>query len=618
MTRAAPAAGEIIKEGYMFFVTSSIRKLVFVGCQLLLAWLLTSCTALEGAESQGVESVPAAPQEKEIKTNNMVLTAPGRIKKRTWSGQPLVSFVSSNFVGSDLCAECHDLLTDVDGNDMSILNHWRSTMMANAAKDPFWQAKVSSEVARNPALQQVIESKCATCHMPMAWTEAGVLDQQRAILEYGFLRHTTKLHDAAMDGVSCSLCHQIKDYGLGTKKSFSGKFALDTDTDAPERKIYGPFKNPVQKPMRTSIGYTPVYGQHTNDSALCGTCHTLFTPYVDAAGNVVGEFPEQTPYLEWKHSAYGVSANKRYDIGENTTSGRICQECHMPHSKAGGVKIAKWAPPEVKAKDHFSQHHFVGGNVFMMNVLQDNSVDLQLTASTDKFDDTKNRTLRQLQGASAELSLVDARRQGNALVVTVQVESGVGHKFPTGFPSRNLWLHLTVVDANGRIVFESGKPQPDGRITGNNADEENLSFEPHYDVITSSDQVQIYEAVMGNTDGEVTHTLLRTARYLKDNRLLPRGFDKNTAGAEIDVYGKAKGDVNFLGGRDQVTYKVALADQTGPLIVRAALLYNSISYHFMQDLQEDGQLSLVERFNRYYEKADKTPVTIAAWQAEIR
>ena len=602
----------------MFSINSSLRKVVSVGCQLVLGWLLTSCVATEGPESQVIDFNPAIPQGNEARISKKVFTAPGRIRKRTWPGQPLASFVTENFVGADRCAVCHDLLTDADGNDVSIVNHWRSTMMANAAKDPFWQAKVSSEVARHPAFQQVIESKCAICHMPMAWTQAGALNQKRAILEYGFLNPGTKLHAAAMDGVSCSLCHQIKDYGLGTKKSFSGMYTIDADTTAPERKIYGPFKGPVQRPMQTSVGYSPVYGPQTNDSALCGTCHTLFTPYVDAAGNVVGEFAEQTPYLEWKHSDYGISADVRYDIGENTTNGRICQECHMPHSKTGGVKIARWAPPEVEKRDHFSQHHFVGGNVFMMNVLEDNSDELKLTAPTGKFEDTKNRTLRQLQGASADLSLVGARVLGNELILTVQVESKVGHKFPTGFPSRNLWLHVTVLDAKGQIVFESGKPQPDGRITGNNADEQKTGFEPHFDVITSADQVQIYEAVIANTDGEVTHTLLRAARYLKDNRLLPRGFDKNTAGTEIDVYGEAKGDKNFVGGRDQVTYKVALGDHAGPFTVRAALLYNSISYHFMQDLQQDGQLPLVDRFNRYFEKADKTPVTIAGWRAEIR
>jgi hypothetical protein len=272
----------------------------------------------------------------------------------------------------------------------------------------------------------------------------------------------------------------------------------------------------------------------------------------------------------------------------------------------------------VKEKDHFSQHHFVGGNVFMLNVLQDNSPGLRLSASTAKLEDTKQRTLRQLRSDSANLSFIDAQVRGKEIVATVQVENLVGHKFPTGFPSRNLWLNLTVLDANDQVVFESGKPLADGRISGNNADEQQTSFEPHYDVITVPDQVQIYETVMANTDGAVTYTLLRAAGYLKDNRLLPRGFNKNTAGAEIGVYGDAKKDGNFVGGTDQVTYKVALGNHPGPFRVGVALLYNTISFNFMQDLRQDAELPLVRRFERYYSAADKTPVTVAAVQAEVR
>jgi len=290
----------------------------------------------------------------------------------------------------------------------------------------------------------------------------------------------------------------------------------------------------------------------------------------------------------------------------------------MPQSKAGKVTIAKWAPPTVKEKDHFSQHHFVGGNVFMLNVLQDNSAELGLTASTAKLEETKQRTLKLLQSESANLSIVDGHVRGKELVATVQVENLAGHKYPTGFPSRTLWLHVIVVDRDGQVVFESGKPQADGRIVGNNADDNLGSYEPHYNVITAPDQVQIYETIMANTDGAVTYTLLRAASYLKDNRMLPKGFDKSTAGAEIDVYGNAKTDGNFMGGSDQVTYKVALGNHPGPFKVGIALQYHTISNNFMQDLRQDAELPLVQRFERYYTAADKTPVTVAAIQAEIR
>ncbi len=170
-------------------------------------------------------------------------------------------------------------------------------------------------------------------------------------------------------------------------------------------------------------------------------------------GNVVGEFPEQTPYLEWKYSDFGVNAENRYDIGENPGQGKICQECHMPHSEAGGVKIARWAPSETEPKDHFSQHHFVGGNVFMLNILQDNIGSLQISASTDGIEDTKERTMRQLQTETASLSVVGLKHRGNEITAEIKVDNKVGHKFPSGIPTRRTWIHLMVEDASGQGGF---------------------------------------------------------------------------------------------------------------------------------------------------------------------
>ena len=41
-------------------------------------------------------------------------------------------------------------------------------------------------------------------------------------------------------------------------------------------------------------------------------------------------------------------------------------------------------------------------------------------------------------------------------------------------------------------------------------------------MITDQGQVQIYESLMRDTDGNITYTLLRASTYSKDNRLLPR------------------------------------------------------------------------------------------------
>ena len=532
-------------------------------------------------------------------------------------GGGMAIFETENFVGSSRCAVCHELLTDKNGTDMSISGHWRSTMMANAAKDPLWQAKVSSEVKRNPALKKVIEIKCATCHMPMAWTQAYKAGEEQLILDDGFLSPQHDLYAAAMDGVSCSLCHQIRDDNLGQTKSFSGKFVVDTSKKGPEREIFGPYENPLQEVMQKSVGYTPEYGPHTNDSALCATCHTLFTPYVDEQGYVAGEFPEQVAYLEWKHSEYGVNSGKRYDISENPGTGKICQECHMPHSEEGGVYIAHWTPPKAEPKDHFSQHHFVGGNVFMLNILQENIADLGLAASTEKFEDTRERTMLQLQRTTARLSLAELQYFNNEVSLVLQVNNIAGHKFPTGIPTRRTWIHLTVTDSNGQVIFESGKPLSDGRIEGNAADYDIMSFEPHYDKITQPDQVQIYEGIMLNTDNEVTYTLLRAAKFAKDNRLLPKGFNKSAAPPEIGVFGRAVSDENFAGGLDQISYSIDTSGHNGPFTVTARLLFTAVSYPFVKDLEKDQELPEVSRFMQFYRYADKMPQEITAIKTTV-
>ena len=568
--------------------------------QLVVAWQAACCNAEEPKSA-----------------DNSVLM-PGRSRQQSFAGGPLAYFTEPDFVGSSRCAVCHTDLKDSQGNDMSITNHWRSTMMANAAKDPLWQAKVASEVFRNPAIKDVIEKKCVTCHMPMAWTQQNALSKvyqaDQGGVFAGFLKDSSQLHAAAMDGVSCSLCHQIEDKNLGEKAGFSGKFSIDTKTEPPNRLLFGPYRDPLRGTMQTSLGFDPVFGAQTNDSALCATCHTLFTPYLDSNGMVAGEFPEQVAYLEWLNSSYAEQSGKRHEIGETAGTTRLCQECHMPHSPAGGVIIAKYAPRAAKPKDHFSQHHFVGGNVFMLNVLADNAAKLDLSVSTATLEATRERTIRQLQGKTANIAIHSVALILDGLTATVRVENQAGHKFPTGFPSRRAWICFSVLDKAGNPVFKSGKALADGRISGNDSDQSSAAFEPHYELITKTNQVQIYEAVMRDTDNRLTYTLLRAASYAKDNRLLPRGFDKNKADAAIAVYGDARQDQNFIGGSDEVVYQVKLDKANGPYSVKAELYYSSISAAFMQDLAADDRVALVKRFVGMYNRADKLPVLVAAAQ----
>ena len=61
------------------------------------------------------------------------------------------------FAGSGECALCHENITNEQGESISISDDWRSSMMANAAKDPFWKAKVSHETLVNPGHAEALD-----------------------------------------------------------------------------------------------------------------------------------------------------------------------------------------------------------------------------------------------------------------------------------------------------------------------------------------------------------------------------------------------------------------------------------------------------------------------------
>jgi hypothetical protein len=476
-------------------------------------------------------------------------------------------------------------------------------MMANSAKDPLWQAKISSEVNRNPALAAVIEEKCSRCHMGMARYQAITDGSPVSVLGSGFLNTSHPLHEAAMDGVSCTLCHQIQDLGLGTPDSFTGQYVIDTTTVSPYRAAFGPYSDPVAHPMEMHSGFSPVEGPQISDSALCGSCHTLFTPTVDANGTVIGEFPEQTTYLEWEHGMTGGGISM------------TCQNCHTPDA-AGAVVISN-RPMWLAARSPFGQHHLVGGNRFMVNLIKTNASSIGATADASHFDATIARTDSLLLNNTASLSVVSASISQDVLSVALNVQNEAGHKFPSGIPARRAWLHVTIRDARNQVVLESGKPLADGSIAGNNADANSAHYEPHYDLITSPTEVQIYEPIMLDSDDAVTYTLLRAAAYAKDNRLLPAGFDKATAAPDIAVWGSAAGDANFIGGEDTVTYRANVYRKRRPLTVTAELLYQSVSYPFAEDLREDGA-EQVTRFFGFYDPADKTPRVVSQVQTSVR
>jgi len=497
------------------------------------------------------------------------------------------NFTTSHFSGSGNCSQCHDGLTDTSGEDVSIVKDWGASMMANSAKDPFWRAKVATELARNPQLSSVINDTCTKCHAPMANYEITKVQGGNIDLfgPNGILTPGHAMQDAAMNGVSCTLCHQIADdASLGTLQGFSGHYKINND-----KTIYGQFSDIFAQPMARSTGYTPAYSAHLSDSALCASCHDLKTPFVDSNGNVLttsaeSEFPEQMPYTEWQNSIFD-------DAGSNPQS---CQDCHMPKTTAKVSNRPRW----LGAKDGFAKHHLVGANTTMLTMLRDNAAQLDVTsAGMDASIDRARAMLR----SAASLEIVSATVTEGVLEARVRVQNKSGHKAPTAYPSRRMWLHFKLIDSSDNVVFESGRINADGSINGADNDVDQTVFEPHYDVITAEDQVQIYEAVMADSDSNITYTLLRAAQYLKDNRLTPQGFDKFAVPLDVAVHGQAMNDVDFNLGSDELIYRVPVA-VAGDLDISVSLNYQTIAHGFLQDLYKEDHLEQVQTFKTLYAK----------------
>jgi hypothetical protein len=501
------------------------------------------------------------------------------------------------FATSENCLACHNGLTSRSGEDASIGVAWRASMMANSARDPYWQASVRRETLDHASHADAIQDECATCHMPMARTAAHAAGGRGRVFAIApGSGGSSEQHQLAADGVSCTLCHQIGPERLGTRESFIGGFVLSRRT--PEGlPMFGPYdvEAGVKRTMHSATDATPAKSEHMRQSEVCATCHTLYTEAFGPAGEVIGSLPEQMPYLEWRHSAFARGGD----------GGRSCQSCHMPDVESVPIASVLGEP-----RERLARHTFLGGNFFMLRMLNHFRSQLGVIAPPAELAAAADATLRQLAADTAQIAITRAAIVGGRLEADVAVRNVTGHKLPTGYPSRRAWVHLTVRDASGAGVFESGAVDTAGRIAGNDNDADERRFEPHYEEIRGAGQVQIYEAVIAGRDGAVTTGLLTATQYVKDNRLLPRGFDKARAAADIAVHGEAMRDGDFTDGGDRVRYNVDLTG-AGPYVVEAELRYQPIAFRWADNLRGYDSPE-PRRFVSYYDAMSSSSSTVLA------
>jgi hypothetical protein len=391
------------------------------------------------------------------------------------------SDAAANFKPSDRCIGCHNNLKTAKGKDVSIGSAWRASMMANSARDPYWQGSVRREATDHPESSAAIENECATCHMPLQRLADKATGKETTV----FSRMPIDSHhasDAAADGVGCSVCHQISPDGLGEALTYNGAFAVAA-AGQNARPLYGPWTLDARATAMhvTTAALTPTLSEHVRQAGLCGSCHTLYTTTLGPGGKPAGQFPEQMSYLEWLHSKYREK--------------RTCQQCHMPQIDEAAPAASLGAQP----REGMHRHSFVGANFLVEEMLDAHHDELAVTAQPAELLEAASGTRAYLASQAARVALGEVAFKDGRLSVGVKVENLTGHKLPTAFPSRRAWLHVTVTDARGTMIFESGRLNADGSIAGNVNDTDPKLFSPHYATITAPDQVEIFESILGDS-----------------------------------------------------------------------------------------------------------------------
>lgn len=457
------------------------------------------------------------------------------------------TFATDRFPGVGVCERCHtagDVLDkqmrDASGADVSPITDANSSMMALSSRDPYYLAALARELEHTPADKQAEATElCVRCHAPVGNADLKV--DGKALTLDSLERGSGDAEGLAREGVGCMGCHAAVPDDLGSEANLVGKQPLALD-----RVAYGALPKPADEAMQAMIKTRAISSPHVTQSELCASCHTVIVPSSVQGG---GEIVEQATYLEWR------SGSKL----------STCQDCHM--RLLGKKTPFSTRPPNSPARDGYRRHTIRGGSAYLLKQLSAHGDWVAAGATPDQLAASAADTAEFLKTA-AQLQ-VDAAPGG----VAVTVVNLTGHKLPTGYPSRRMWLHVVAKDANGNVVLESGASK-NGAILGAGGKRLDVAgvVIPHTATIGKPDDVCIFEAAPVNAQGKRTHLLLGTAKIAKDNRILPLGYAPHGKDKSRTAPVGTDGDDGFVPGKDTIAVKLPSA----AVSVDVELLYQAI------------------------------------------
>jgi mono/diheme cytochrome c family protein len=496
----------------------------------------------------------------------------------------------------------------------------------------------------------------------------------------------------ARDGVSCAVCHHIAEdktpKGVAPLKYFLENSITGQFQTGKADEMAGPFEDKliVTDPMNNALGVKPKSDPFIKTSRMCGSCHTINLPVVDQ--KPIGHNLEQLTYLEWLNSSY----QNEFGHNPKAQTCQDCHMRNSYRNSAGTMEVPLIQQPIATVQDDqypavehraaadkvqvrfrdtgFVRHQLQGLNVpllemflqFMKDdqapadkslpyneVLGVRQTDYMLGVNAD-LPNAIDAFVEQAQNSTADLAITPISVDKDKLVASVTVTNKTGHRFPSGVGFRRAFIEFQVVDkGSGKTVWASGRTNELGIIVDENnkplpseffepasqpePGQPRQSYQPHYydqggHTITRQDQVQIFEELMLDAEGNFTTSFIRRDTPIKDNRLLPLGWSEQGPDPSLSGYFLeathpiATGDDTHYkngSGTSVVTYEVPLNGvDPSALTLTATIYYQSIPpYYLKMRFEQAPDYPATQRLYYLTSNLNTTGTAIENWKFKI-
>lgn len=321
---------------------------------------------------------------------------------------------------------------DCGGCHAQEFREWAGSLHAIADRDLVYEATVDAneDIAHYPEQTRF----CEGCHAPNEMLTGRVT-------RFAAVAPT----EAVTEGVACITCHTATH-----ADPLAGNGAITLDYTRAERDHDAPQGAALLADPRAHLA---AYGGPDTvalmkGAEVCGTCHTEI--YDATMSKARDRQDVQSTFVEWRDSWYG-------------RNGVTCQDCHMAADPAAQVLAIRGG--DLAKPDRYS-HRFVGANHVMtdpalgdaLGVLRGGLLPGMGSGETQATLAEQSRQTLAFLKTAAGLQLRGSDRTAGGLHLDIAVQNlGAGHNLPTGVnDQKHIWLDLTVRDASGRILLQSG------------------------------------------------------------------------------------------------------------------------------------------------------------------